>query len=466
MRAGHCSSHGMRKGVAVLVTSGSTHGPSIMSVLVRGDWKAGGKVLHTYFQWDNAGDQHVGRACRGVSYESPEFAALPPHWNVESPMEHPDIRRAMYACFGPILNLKCTLNSLPPEEEENEQNAEEGEEEQEGEEEEEEKESEDEEERDDTPCAIAGSSDCTGPLLLYLASMVHHSSWLTEMSLKCAQLRAIPILQDPAMLAKLTGLVTQQPCHDILQATGVPPHVRQTMMLRELLAKTKETLTTVQSQTAELKDAAHRAVESAMEKAALQMGQVTPQQLQAHTDKIVSQIDARVQQQLASLNLSVGGSSSGSSAGLGTSEDGTAATTTIFHYVGRFWEVPEKWDLPKGISLKSAWRLWLCGSAVEGRGNCRIRPFRKLTAAGLPAGISQPLRQNWRPALSRLENSCGMQIPSVVSDQFIDDSYSAAMVALQQEHGEIWNRGGSGIHMYSVGTWTRKFHEQRKRQRT
>jgi len=71
--------HSIRKGVASFACSGSTGGPSIVSVCLRCGWSLGG-VQDRYFRYESAGDQFLGRVIAGLPLNSARFAALPPHY--------------------------------------------------------------------------------------------------------------------------------------------------------------------------------------------------------------------------------------------------------------------------------------------------------------------------------------------------------------------------------------------------
>ena len=71
--------HSVRKGVATFSCSGSTGGPSIVSVCLRCGWSLGG-VQDRYFRYEAAGDQYLGRVVAGLPLNKSDFAVLPPHF--------------------------------------------------------------------------------------------------------------------------------------------------------------------------------------------------------------------------------------------------------------------------------------------------------------------------------------------------------------------------------------------------
>ncbi|KAK1938813.1 hypothetical protein P3T76_008888 [Phytophthora citrophthora] len=67
------------EGVATYASSGSTGGPSIVSVCLRCGWPLGG-VQDRFFRYEAAGDQYLGRVVAGLP-DNPQFAELPPHFD-------------------------------------------------------------------------------------------------------------------------------------------------------------------------------------------------------------------------------------------------------------------------------------------------------------------------------------------------------------------------------------------------
>ena len=82
------------------VCSGSTHGPSIISVCIRCDWSIGG-VQDRYLRYENAGDQFLGRVVAGLPMDKPEFAILPPHFLND---HDEDVQHLMSVLFKKLLN--------------------------------------------------------------------------------------------------------------------------------------------------------------------------------------------------------------------------------------------------------------------------------------------------------------------------------------------------------------------------
>ena len=75
--------------------------PPIPSVARRGEWSMG-KVIDVYWHFSEPGDNYLGRVLAGLNALSPEFNVLPPHFDMESPLDDPYICEAMELMFGPI----------------------------------------------------------------------------------------------------------------------------------------------------------------------------------------------------------------------------------------------------------------------------------------------------------------------------------------------------------------------------
>ncbi|KAH9104699.1 hypothetical protein LEN26_014929 [Aphanomyces euteiches] len=71
--------HSIRKGVTTFACSGSTVGPSLVSVCLRCGWSLG-DVMERYIRYESAGDPYLGRVVAGLPLDKRQFALLPPHF--------------------------------------------------------------------------------------------------------------------------------------------------------------------------------------------------------------------------------------------------------------------------------------------------------------------------------------------------------------------------------------------------
>ena len=179
IRLAHGNAHGWRKGAAMYAPSGTTCPPPIPSVARRGEWSMG-KVLDVYWHCTEPGDNYLGRVLVGLNALSADFNILPPHFNVESPMENALIFCAMTMMYVPILDAWANTPNNP-----------------------------------------------TGLLLRVLASVIYHFDWIK--SLACLQtdhpFDSISLLFDTNLVEELRQMVTTDPSNFIREPTGIPPHV-------------------------------------------------------------------------------------------------------------------------------------------------------------------------------------------------------------------------------------------------
>ena len=190
IRLAHANAHGWRKGSATHATSGTTAPPPIPSVARRGEWSLG-KVLDVYWHCAEPGDHYLGRVVSGLDPLSKDFGVLPAHFKLENPLENPFVAEAMDLMFGPILRTWT-----------------------------------------DTP------QDPTGVLLRLLAAVVHHFDWIKAIAKQGGTAHPynnIPLMFKPELVPELKELVTMEPSPVLKEATGIPPHVGQSLKLQKLL---------------------------------------------------------------------------------------------------------------------------------------------------------------------------------------------------------------------------------------
>jgi hypothetical protein len=102
IRTDHANSHGIHKGSATAMTSGTTLPPPTSSIAAQGKWSLG-RVLDLYWHLAKPGDHYLGRCLASFDPNSADFACLPPHFTVVNPMEHPQIWEAINLMYGPAL---------------------------------------------------------------------------------------------------------------------------------------------------------------------------------------------------------------------------------------------------------------------------------------------------------------------------------------------------------------------------
>ena len=164
IRRDHANAHGIRKGSALFATSGTTCPPSVASIANRGDWSMGA-VLDVYWHFSEPGDHFLGRVLTGLDPNKSEFASPPPHFVMEGNLlEDEDINAAMQMMYGPILEKYKDNAEINP----------------------------------------------TGLLLMVLASVIYHSSWISEIIIKKPghPFSLMPLMNCPELLERLKEKVS------------------------------------------------------------------------------------------------------------------------------------------------------------------------------------------------------------------------------------------------------------------
>jgi hypothetical protein len=98
----------LRKGSSTFVSSGTTDAPSQMAINLRAGWTMT-KIEKTYFRFEKAGDQYVGRTVAGLPIHSAEFSILPPLWNESSGAAKECVAEVMGLCFPGIAKEFYTI---------------------------------------------------------------------------------------------------------------------------------------------------------------------------------------------------------------------------------------------------------------------------------------------------------------------------------------------------------------------
>ncbi|KAF0704091.1 hypothetical protein AaE_015112 [Aphanomyces astaci] len=159
--------HSLRKGDTTYAIGGSTSGHSIVNVCIRCGWSIG-SVVERYVHYDGTGDQYVGRVVAGLPLESGGFAVLPPHFVAGS--------EPMVANAGAVVFPRLWVHE-----------------------------------------------ELRGVLKLCLASLVYHKEFLEASLPPKHQLLAYVLFGDLTLANTLGSTVTL--ASNILQPTGIPPHV-------------------------------------------------------------------------------------------------------------------------------------------------------------------------------------------------------------------------------------------------
>jgi hypothetical protein len=100
--------HSVRKGASTFCCSGSTAGPSIVSICLRAGWSMG-NVKDRYLKHEKAGDQYCGRLATGIDSMDAEFATSPPYfeWDLHN-------RTEIEQAITESIDLLCGQDSYVP----------------------------------------------------------------------------------------------------------------------------------------------------------------------------------------------------------------------------------------------------------------------------------------------------------------------------------------------------------------
>lgn len=400
------SAHGLRKGSATHVASATTVPPPIASIANRGDWSLG-KVLDIYWQFAEAGDSYLGRCLAGMDPNTSEFSVLPPHWITASPMEDDDIKEALDLMYGTIMQSHPNMS---------------------------------------------------GVLLRLLASVVHASDWIKEVSASKPghPFGGIPILQNPVLLARLKTKVTLEPTESMRHATGVPPHVAQLNLMTSLLQLCQTTLQKVNDQATLVR----QSIFDAMEERAIDNGQISREQIVGILDEFRQGIRDDVSQQITALQAN-GIGRAPEQAAPGTLHQGPGQGVKFFAYAGKAWDVPQNFEFPKGIKRNAGWKLWIQGmpgnSTVGENGALTtraIKPFRLFVPSRMPKKIADTFKLHWRPIFAMMEE--GLEnIPQNPTAAQIDELYDQATEYLKTRVAFVFENPKMNEKNWMISTWAK-----------
>ena len=256
--------------------------------------------------------------------------------------------------------------------------------------------------------------DPTGLLLRLLPSIVHHSDFLFQVirSVPAHPFSSIPLLQNPDLLLQLKDLITLEPTDNMKTATGIPPHINLAVMMKKLLSCCTETLKEVKNMVVNVQDA----VNEAYENKAAENGHMTAEHMNAIVVSLETNIIDLIDQRMSALEKKIDeaglqGRQADTGGGRDSEDDGfpfadsqedyaePTAHYRLYAYSGKWWHVPENFELNTTINLRSAFRLWLFGMPghqVESRSGAAraapVQPFRLFKKSMLPKQSKLPLK--------------------------------------------------------------------------
>ena len=326
--------------------------------------------------------------------------------------------------------------------------------------------------------------DPTGVLLKCLASVVHHSDWLSGFGDKSPghPFLSLPVLNNPQLLLQLKGLVTLEPTGQVKAATGIPPHTQSAMMCRDILETSRETLLEVKNISLSIKEA----VGAAMEEKAEQNGHITGEKLKEVLGDQYKNLSQLVDNKISDLidTLAGGGGATtgggnGHGGGGGTfdfadgEEDEVESTTTdaagqirhrLYSFGGRLYQVPELFEFPADLKLDTGWKLWMGGQPGYHTKNkngltqlAPIRPYRLLDCKLLPPKLASAFRLKFLPIYTLMSGAPGLEFKTnteALDASYINESYKMAKEHLKTRVSYIFANSKWQPDNWLIGTWS------------
>jgi hypothetical protein len=336
-------SHSLRKGASTFVTSGITDGPSQMAVNLRGGWTMN-KVEHTYFRYEKAGDNFVGRCVAGLPVHSAEFAMLPPMF-----LEKDDSTRQLVA---------STIDSCFP------------------------------------SVSVAFRAICK----TMVASVIYHEDWLRNIAPK-HPVFATPLfaLDVPALkriiCCKIAGTT------DDLQPTGVPAHVSlkvDIVSLREQQAELVKTVVEAKSGLESLRTGFQEDLRNDLNNFFADQGHLTHDGVQGLFESQFAKLGQQLNEVVQRLQ---GGDFNASAQAQAGDGDANSPTTTMYTWQGRLHPVPETFELPNG-PVDQAWIQWSVGFQHP-----LVPPLRNLTFFDMPSRNMRKRFSDFRKLMMLIEST-------------------------------------------------------------
>lgn len=397
-----------------------------------------GKVLELYWKWSQLGDAYLGRCLSGIDPDDDDrFPTLPPHFTEDAENEH--IKEAMQLCFGSII------------------------------------------------AAWSGKCAITGVLMLFLASMVHHHSFLAGQIAEDAQhpFQSIPLMQRPELLAELKKLVTLEPIGDVKKATGVPYRIKQMRALKGMFRAMRGD----QNKTLELVRGLPEVIKQSIDEKASESGQVTASfvvdLLEKHCETISTQVDTSVKEAVAEATRHFQPAEPqpqqphNAIAANGRFPLGGLQLGRFREYAGGF-AVPPDFRFVSSVTLRRAWDAWVIGypgniSTTKDddgntiRTNSPVRPLRFITQNNMIPTANRARRvwaDEWKPVLLVMHDGAKDMIRNIGQNagaELMEASYHAGRAKLQEKYPRLFEGANDERNrQWKVATWSRKVREQHR----
>lgn len=295
--------HSNRKGSATYVTSGTPDGPGQVPVNLRGGWTMK-DVEKSYFQFERAGDQFVGRTVAGLPPLSEKFAMLPPMFRERTAEDGKIITEVLTACF-PVVQTEEATPLLPI-------------------------------------------------LRQALASVVHHSLWLLSLQPKDHPLLQTPLFCGPHLEHLRQLVVCELPTIDgPMKATGVPRGVMTHLEIAQLREEQRALTTEIR----EFRGAFEETLNRGLNSFAVSQGHMTIEAFQSALRNQLDEFDARLARALKGPTMQDSASAASTL---------PPPQQQLYCWSGKFHLVPADFELPTTVSVQNAFILWASGNVSLG----------------------------------------------------------------------------------------------------
>ena len=265
---------------------------------------------------------------------------------------------------------------------------------------------------------MLGQDSFMYPILLRcLASLVHHESAVRRIINTVPQhpWKCLPIFCDEELLQYLKSVVTTKPTPGVLEkATGTARHTKIMKAVDEILDILKvdrEERAELREERKILLDDVKKVVKDAIEEKAIENGHLTYESFAKIIDEreqklvgsIESTMDAAVKRMEEAMKRTnnPGGTNIIHTNGAGSATNNDVESTGQLQYQdyrhdnGKFYYVPQGYDLPQKTQMLPAFRLWINGDNMNERmiNNSiatvkePVRPFLLWTADQIPANL-------------------------------------------------------------------------------